>query len=80
MILVQWEENTATITTSISFEEWCEGTVTDGVCDEYGNTYELSDFESDCTEEGGHTQMARATCQAQLIGATLNHTFTLLLQ
>ena len=42
-----FEENTATFTSSVTFEEWCEGTITDGVCDEYGNIYELSDFEAD---------------------------------
>ena len=56
------QENTTTITTSISFEEWCEGTVTDGVCDEYGYTYELSDFEGDCIEDGG--QFSNSTCNS----------------
>ena len=55
-----FEENTATFTSSVTFEEWCEGTITDGVCDEYGNIYELSDFEADCAYDG--MQFSNSTC------------------
>ena len=44
----------ATITYTSTFEDWCEGTITDGVCDEgdYGTSTE-SDFEDYCAYEQG---------------------------
>ena len=55
-----FEENIATQTSFLSFEDWCDGTITDGICNEYGDTYELSDFEGECIEEGG--QFSNSTC------------------
>ena len=40
--------STASFTEEQSFEDWCDGTITDGVCDEDGYTYEMSDFEDEC--------------------------------
>ena len=46
----------STITYTSTFEDWCDGTITDGVCDEGdGDTYTESDFEEDCNYEGDGT-------------------------
>ena len=47
------EDGTGSVVSSESFEDWCDGTITDGVCNEGGGTYELADFESDCEDDGG---------------------------
>jgi len=55
----------ATITYVSTFEDWCDGTITDGVCDEGdGDTYTESDFEEDCAYEGDGTY-ADGVCTSQ---------------
>ena len=50
---ITFTDTKATSTETETFEEWCDGTVTDGVCDEgFGQTYEESDFIEDCNDGG----------------------------
>ena len=51
--------NQATMIESETFEDWCDGSITDGVCDEDGYTYEMSDFEEDC-----ETSLVNGVCES----------------
>lgn len=55
VITITFTETDFSILSTESFEGWCDGTVTDNVCDEDGDTYTLSDFEEECTEDGDAT-------------------------
>lgn len=55
IITITFTETDFSILSTESFEGWCDGTVTDDVCDEDGATYTLSYFEEECTEDGDAT-------------------------
>ena len=55
VITITFTETDFSILSSESFESWCDGTVTNDICDEDGYTYTLSEFEEECTEDGDAT-------------------------
>ena len=50
---ITFTDTKVTTSETETFEEWCDGTVADGVCDEgYGMTYEESEFIEECNDGG----------------------------
>ena len=55
VMTITFTETDFSILSSESFESWCDGTVTNDICDEDGYTYTLSEFEEECIEDGDAT-------------------------